>query len=87
MGCGGTSNKAGPTKIVVHGDLFSTETRTVLSILDMTEVDFEFKEHKRTKDCMRNLSSAFEGVTDLMYLSKVSPVIEENGTKRVGSGQ
>lgn len=59
----------------MHGDILSTDTRTVLAILDMTEVDYEFKEHKRTKDCMRNLSSTFEKVTDMLYIPKVVPVI------------
>ena len=70
----------------MHGDILSCDTRSVLSILNMTEVEFEYKEQKRTKDMMRNLSSSFDSF-NVDYISKVVPVIEENEIKRIGSGQ
>jgi len=44
MGCGGTTNQAAPPSIVVHGDLFNTDTRTVLTVLEMLEVHHIFKD-------------------------------------------
>jgi len=43
MGCGGASNLMLEEKaLVVRGDLFNTDTRNVLTILDMTEVNHVF---------------------------------------------
>lgn len=87
MGCGGNSgamNMQGQ-KIVVHGDLYNTDTRNVLTVLEMTEVDYAFKENNRSAvDKAMGDNSTFS--TD--YIAKVVPVLEEsNGIKRIGSGQ
>lgn len=47
MGCSGNSNRLdqqGDRKIMVHGDVFNSDTRTVLQILEIGEVDFGFRE-------------------------------------------
>jgi len=85
MGCGGNSgalSMAGQ-KIVVHGDLYNTDTRNVLTVLEMTEVPYAFRENNRSNvDKAMGDSSQFS--TD--YIAKVVPVLEENGIKRIGSG-
>jgi hypothetical protein len=86
MGCGGTSNNRGFTKTIVHGDIMSCDTRSVLTIFNFTEVDFEYQQHYRTKDMMRNFSVS-ENNFSVDYISKVVPVIEEGDSKRIGSGQ
>ena len=77
MGCGGASNAFGPPRITVYGDLFNTDTRTVLTILEMTEVEKTFKEQERTKDMMKSLGSLYDNQWSIDYMSKVAPVLEE----------
>ena len=86
MGCGGNTVQAGPPRIVVYGDLFNTETRTVLTILEMTEVEKIFKDQERTKEMMKNLGDFYDQQFSIDYISKVTPVLEEDGVKRIGSG-
>jgi hypothetical protein len=48
MGCNGgkenTLDRPGGGKLVVWGDTFNSDTRTLLSILEISGVPFEFKE-------------------------------------------
>lgn len=87
MGCGGASNMQGPLKISVYGDLFNTDTRTVLTILKFTEVDYMFKDHERTKDMIHSLGPLYDNKFSDDYIAKVTPVLDEDGVKRIGSGQ
>ena len=87
MGCGGSANLQGMQneRILVHGDIFNTDTRSVLTVLEMTEVEYAFRENNRSQvdKAMSDSSSNFS--TD--YIAKVAPVIEEGTIKRIGSGQ
>ena len=85
MGCGGNSNALpiGGQNIIVHGDIYNTDTRTVLTVLEMTEVQYAFRENNRTAvDNAMGDSTSFS----IDYISKVVPVLEEDGFKRIGSG-
>ena len=86
MGGGSNAMPARASALVVYGDLYSCDTRTVLTILNMTEVNFVFKEQTRTRDMMRQLSNHYDQFS-LDYISKVVPVLEEDGFRRIGSGQ
>lgn len=48
MGCGGPATAKETPNITVSGDLFNTDTRTVLTILDMCEINNTFRVHERT---------------------------------------
>jgi hypothetical protein len=85
MGCGGTSNTQAPTKITVFGDLFNTDTRTVLTILKFTEVNYTFKEHERTRDMIHSLGVLYDNHFSEDYIAKVTPVLDEEGVRRIGS--
>lgn len=43
MGCNAQAVVQDDFKPIIHGDLFNSDTRNVLSILDIGEVDFVFK--------------------------------------------
>jgi glutathione S-transferase len=52
----------------------------------MTEVEKSFKDQERTKDMMKNLGSVYDNQFSLDYIAKVSPVLEEESGKCIGSG-
>jgi hypothetical protein len=85
MGCGGNSQTStGSNIITVYGDLYSSDTRTVLTLMSMLELQHEFKAQTRSKDMIKNLGSHYDQFT-LDYISKIVPVLEEGGYKRIGS--
>ena len=92
--CGG--NTQGITndefKPIIHGDLFNSDTRNVLAILDIGEVDFVFKE-TNPMNSIHNALSATQGmgmgqktstsISDIMDIASISPIIEDRGQKKV----
>jgi hypothetical protein len=86
MGCGSNSGAlpVGDMRTVVYGDIFNTDTRNVLTILEMTEVPYVFKETQRGKieQSLGDDSASFSVDT----ISKSVPVLEDLGFKRIGSG-
>jgi len=83
MGCGSApTNVNADRTIIVHGDLFNTDTRNILTILELIQVRYDFKELRYT---------AFEkqiGTTqfDRENIGKGTPVIEDGSFKNIGPG-
>lgn len=70
-------------KVVVHGDIFTSDTRSVLAILEIGEADYHFKQQSQN-----TLDNALGGGVDgVGGLSNHTPVLEDRGIKRMGSGQ
>lgn len=86
--CGGPNNASirAPPKFTIHGDLLNTDTRAVLVILEYTQVEHAFKESRRSKEMMKNLGQLYDGQFSIDYISKVCPVLENEGVKSIGSG-
>lgn len=83
MGCGASATINSPLKVVIYGDLLNTDTRNVLTLCELQEIDFAFRSTQKTK------TELDMGVTDsfgIDYLSKVTTVLEEDGKKLIGSG-
>jgi hypothetical protein len=66
---------------IVHGDILNSDTRTVLAILEIGEVKYHFKQMSQN-----TLDNALGGADDLQNLSLHTPLLEDKGTKRLGSG-
>ena len=67
--------------VIVHGDILNSDTRTVLAILEIGEVKHHFKQMSQN-----TLDNALGGGDDLQQLSNHTPVLEDRGAKRLGSG-
>lgn len=63
-------------KTVVHGDIFNSETRTVIAILKICEIYHDFK--KAEMDSQNSLAQ------DFSQISCFTPVVESKGKKNVG---
>jgi len=96
--CGGKTGSVqmeSGSKPVIHGDLFNSDTRNVLTILDIGEVDFVFKAINPINTIDNALSrtqadtmSALSNPADAMKLAAVTPVIEDSNQKKIiGSTQ
>lgn len=78
MGCGQSAGSLPmDEQTVVHGDIFNSETRTVLAILKICEIDYDFK-----KASLGNQDAISK---DFLNISSFTPVIEHKGKKNVGS--
>lgn len=64
-------------KVVIHGDVFTADTRSALQILQICEVDFSFRATTQSGNALGN-SADFDSV------SSYAPVIEHLGKKNVG---
>jgi hypothetical protein len=68
----------------VYGDLLNTDTRNILTVLLMTEVKYHFKENNRSSGSDIGMG---QEINEDESLGKTStPVIEDIGFKRLGSG-
>ena len=91
--CGGkTGSVQGETnfKPIIHGDLFNSDTRSVLAILDIGEVDFVFKASNPVNSIQSALTQtqAYTQGSDLSEIANITPIIEDTGLKKVfGSSQ
>lgn len=65
--------------VVVHGDLFTSDTRSALQVLHICEVDFQFKAVNSDKSPLASPASGFDSIC------RFTPVIEHLGRKNVGS--
>ena len=84
MGCGGQANTrlVNDQKMVVHGDIYNSDTRNILTVLDMTQMPHQIKEHD--KSLLKG--GASEEFVSMDYWPKVAPVIEDRDHKAIGSG-
>ena len=77
MGCGQSAGSLPmEEKTVVHGDIFNSETRTVIAILKIGEILHDFKKASMvSNDALSQ---------DFSYISSFTPVVESKGKKNVG---
>ena len=95
MGCSAQQVLNDDFKPIIHGDLFNSDTRNVLSILDIGEVDFVFKATNPMSSIDAALSAAqtmgiqrTQSIQDIGEISTIAPIIEDRGAKKViGSSQ
>ena len=82
MGCGSSQLPMVDDVVVVHGNIFNSDTRNVLAILEIGEVKHHFKQQSQN-----TLDNALGGLPDeLEALTNHTPVLEDKGAKRIGSG-
>jgi len=75
---------------MVHGDVFNGDTRSVLQILEIGEVDFGFREvSSNTIEAALKPVAKSDGALgqDFMEIAHAVPVLEDQGKKNLGSGQ
>lgn len=70
-------------KYIVHGDIFTSDTRSVLTVLDIGELNYSHVSH----DEVNKVDTALgDGTFSIGEMSKHTPVIEEPNAKRLGPG-
>lgn len=78
-------------KPVIHGDLLNSDTRNVLAILDIGEVDFIFKATNPINSIESALSTTqlkqSDGLHDIDDYAKFTPIIVEHSKRIMGSSQ
>jgi len=73
---------------MVHGDVFNGDTRSVLQILEIGEVDFGFREvSSNTIEAALKPKSGDTLSQDFMNIAHTVPVLEDQGKKNLGSVQ
>ena len=74
---------------MVHGDVFNGDTRSVLQILEIGEVDFCFKEASSNtiEAALKPVAQSDDPLKDFMNIAQTVPVLEDQGKKNLGSGQ
>ena len=75
---------------MVHGDVFNGDTRSVLQILEIGEVDFAFREvsSNTIEAALKPVAKSDDALSqDFMSIAHTVPVLEDQGKKNLGSGQ
>ena len=86
MGCSGASQLTDEraVKIVVHGDIFTSDTRSTLTVLDIGQLSYT-----HVKQANKNTLDQAMATNDEFSIDKMSqhtPVLEEQFAKRLGPG-
>ena len=88
MGCSGASSQITDeraVKIVVHGDIFTSDTRSALTVLEIGQLNYSHVTYAN-KNTIENALGGSDDQFSVGKMSEHAPVIEEPNAKRLGPG-